>query len=43
MAIGVCLLCVECGKNLTDYNKNRKKLGDDLKASDQVTRISVGS
>ena len=34
-------LCVGCGKDLTDCSKTRKKLGDDSKASDQATRISV--
>ena len=34
-------LCVGCGKDLTECSKTRKKLGDDSKASDQATRISV--
>ena len=34
-------LCVGCGKDQTDCSKTRKKLGDDSKASDQATRISV--
>ena len=33
--------CVGCGKDLIDCSKTRKKLGDDSKASDQATRISV--
>ena len=41
MASSVSLLCVGCGKDLTDCSKTRKELGDDTKASDQATRISV--